>query len=832
MILCRVVASLLFAASATAMAQQQPTPPADGKQPQLRQHPAVAPNPARPTPPDPLKAPDTLEPAKALNANVLYQTLRARTADGASFKVHNLTLTRDAGELRLTDGTVTLYNEVNGRVTGAVFQGQGVLHVEPPSAMERRQLKLIMKTEVLDQPFTSAVLAFTDDTARELKAASAGDAPGTNAMGPAGEMQSLCRKDLHYDLEERLLADIILSKPGSFFMANLKGPLFSKRLIYLVDQHGAFGVAPEEIGLLTSSDGEYDITLGFGSAAQRASARAADNTTFGISQQTIDVQIEQNGKLTGKATARVTANEDGVQVLPLALFPTLRATGAWGTSGESLDFIQEDKERDPDFAIVLKKPLAKGEAIDITTAYSGKDAVFDLGNANFAVNGGARESWYPNVRGSFGNFAHYRITFHTPKDVQVVATGNRLRDATDGKVRVSEWQTSAPIPVAGFNLGGFRTDHSEHNPDLQVLSYANTDPSDRVTALSERILGGAMNTTGMLKRATSEGDAAIQIYTDFFGPLQYDHLALTQQSACTYGQSWPMLVYLPICYFWDSTIQHQLGVLDGDPTYWKVVTAHEVAHQWWGQTVGFGSYRDQWMSEGFADFSASLFLLETNKDMKPYRDFWALERKRLLEKNANGMRPVDVGPVVMGTRLSSSRAGGGVYQSLIYPKGAYILHMLEMMYWTPQYQEKPFKAAMHDFVNTYRNKAATTEDFKAVMEKNMPPWTDIQHNHKLDWFFDAYVYGTEIPSYTVTSSFEKKGDDTTAHFKLSQTGVSENFTMMVPLYIEYEDKNVVLLGHATMKGTHDLEQTVNLGKLSATPKRIVANYNYDILSAN
>jgi hypothetical protein len=516
----------------------------------------------------------------------------------------------------------------------------------------------------------------------------------------------------------------------------------------------------------------------------------------------------------------------------MELFPTLRATGVWGPKGEALDYIQEDKERDADFAVVLKKPLAKGETIQITTAYSGNDAVADLGAGNYAVNGGARESWYPNVRGSFGNFAHYRITFHTPKDVQVVATGDRLRDTVDGKVRVSEWQTIAPIPVAGFNLGGFKTDHSEHNPDLQVLSYANTDASDRVTELSGHILGGSMDTTGMLKRATSEGDAAIQIYTDFFGPLQYDHLALTQQSACTYGQSWPMLVYLPICYFWDSTIQHQLGLLDSDPTYWKVVTAHEVAHQWWGQTVGFSSYRDQWMSEGFADFSASLFLLETNKDMKPYRDFWALERKRLLEKNENGMRPVDVGPVVMGTRLSSSRAGGGVYQSLIYPKGAYILHMLEMMYWTPQYKEQPFKLAMHDFVNTYRNKAATTEDFKAVMEKDMPPWMDIQHNHKLDWFFDAYVYGTEIPSYTITSNFEKKGDDTIVHFKLSQTGVSENFTMMVPIYIEYEDKNAVVLGHATMKGTHDLEQTLNLGKLPATPKRIMANYNYDILSAN
>jgi hypothetical protein len=416
--------------------------------------------------------------------------------------------------------------------------------------------------------------------------------------------------------------------------------------------------------------------------------------------------------------------------------------------------------------------------------------------------------------------------------VEVVATGNRLRDETDGKGRVSEWQTMSPIAVAGFNLGLFRMDLSERSKDLQVRSYANTEVSDRVAAMSGRILGGSMSTTGMLKRATSEGDAAVQIYTDFYGPLEYDHLALTQQSACNYGQSWPMLVYLPVCYFWDSTIQHQLGVLDSDPSYWKVVTAHEVAHQWWGHTVGFDSYRDQWMSEGFADFSAALFLLETNKDMKPYRDFWAELRKRMLEKNEKGIRPVDVGPVVMGSRVSSSRSGGGVYQMLIYPKGAYILHMLEVLYWTPKYGEQPFKAAMHDFVNTYRDKAATTEDFKAAMEKNMPRWVDLEGNHRLDWFFNEYVYGTEIPSYTISSNVEKRGDETVVHFKVSQSGVSDEFLMLVPLYLDYGNDNVKLAGRAMIRGSHELEQTISLGKVQVPPKRMLVNYYYDILSAN
>lgn len=817
MVLRRVVPALVFALSFSALHSQD-----------LAKHaPDVA---AKQPPPAALVAPASLTGARQPNANAIYQTLRNRAPAGA-FQVKNVTIKRDAGELRFADGTITLYSEVNGMVTGAIFQGQGTLHIDPPSEMEKHQLKLVMKTEVLDQPFTTAVMAFTDDTAKELKAASAGEASAGSATGAWDEMKTLYRKELHYDLEERLLADVLTGKPGGFFMANVKGPMFSKRLLYFVDPIGAFGVSPEAVGLLTSADGGYDVALGFPSAAQRKGPFVS-TAPFSISQQTIDATIERNGKLTATATALVKAERDGVRVLPLELYPTLRASGVWNAKGEALDYIQEDKDQDPDFAVVLDKPLAKGETIQITTSYSGKEVIAEIGGLNYEVNAGARESWYPNVRGSFGNYSYYNLTFRTPKEVQVVGTGDRVSEDNSGKMRVSVWQTPQPFPVAGFNLGQFKADAPAAVGSLTIQSYANTNPSDWVSQVagSGEILGGTMDTTGMLKRATSEARAAVAIYTDYFGPLQYDRLAITQQSYLGFGQSWPMMVYLPISYFWDSTILHQLGMLESDPIYWKAVTAHEVAHQWWGQTVGFDSYRDQWMSEGFADFSASLFLMRTNKDMKPYYEFWAEEKRRLLEKNTNGVRPVDVGPVVMGARVSSSRAGGGVYQSLIYPKGAYILHMLQMAFWTTKYGDAPFKKAMQDFVVTYRNKAATTEDFKAVMEKNMPPWMDIDKNHKLDWFFDAYVYGTEVPNYAVTSSFEKQGDNTVAHFKVTQSGVSSNFRMMVPLYIEWDDKSTTLLGHATMVGNTDVEQAVPLGKLQKTPKRFVVNANYDLLA--
>jgi Peptidase family M1 domain len=782
-----------------------------------------------PAPPAALKVPEKLEPAHTANMNAYYQGLRGRTPNAGSFAVKNFTLKRDAGVFTFNDGTFYLFNDVAGITTGAVFLGEGSLHVEPPSAMERRQLKTVMKTEVLDQRFTSAVFEFTDETAAELRKNStgSGSAQGAGAaLGQVQEAQTLFRKDLRYDIEARLLADMVKPGGGGFFLADMKGPTFSKRLIYVVDPLGALAVAPEEVALLTSGDGGYDITLGFRLAG---TVQTAVNTAFLIPQQTIDVAIDKNGKMEGTAVSAVVGLKKGVQVLPLQMFPTLRVSGVWGPDGEALDFIQEDKERDADFAVVLRKPLVPGETFRITTKYAGKDALLSMGSGNYYLR--AREDWYPNVVGGLGNYAQYQMTFHTPKMVQVVATGNRVSEKEEGGTRTSVWQTLAPIAVAGFNVGEFKSDHGPDNAKVLVTSYANTELADNYSGLANIGLAvGTLSTTGMLKQATSEGAAAVQIYTDFFGPLPYDHVALTQQTACNYGQSWPMLVYLPVCYFWDDTQKHQLGLLDHDPTYWKVVTAHEVAHQWWGQTVGFNSYRDQWMSEGFADFSASLFLMETRKDMTEYRDFWALERKRLLEKNKNGMRPVDVGPVVMGTRVSSSRAGEDVYQDLIYPKGAYILHMLQMLFWTAQYKDEPFKVAMHDFLKSYQNKAATTEDFKAAMERDMPPWMDIEKNHKLDWFFNAYVYGTEIPKYTVTQEFTTTGDATSVHFKLTQSGVSDNFTMIVPLYIEFADKKVALLGRASMKGSKTIEQTVNLGKLHDAPKGMAVNYYYDLLS--
>ncbi|HXZ18980.1 MAG TPA: M1 family aminopeptidase, partial [Candidatus Acidoferrales bacterium] len=265
----------------------------------------------------------------------------------------------------------------------------------------------------------------------------------------------------------------------------------------------------------------------------------------------------------------------------------------------------------------------------------------------------------------------------------------------------------------------------------------------------------------------------------------------------------------------------------------KVVAPHEVAHQWWGHTVGWGSYRDQWMSEGFADFSASLFIQFVWQDRpQEYHKFWNEERDMIVEKNREGFRAIDVGPLTMGYRLNNSRAGFNVTRQLIYPKGAYVLHMLRMMMWDGQSADKNFKEMMHDFVKTYAGRSATTEDFKATVERHMTTAMNLDGNRKMDWFFNEYVYGTALPAYSFQADFAKDAKGAAVvHMKLAQSGVDPPFKMPVPIYLELADGKMAFFGRAKITGNSTWEQTVPLAGVKDTPKRALINQNNDVLCA-
>ncbi len=761
------------------------------------------------------------------NSNATYQQLRSLLPAGDALPVSHFELRRDAGVLTFESGSFVFYGEVNGKITGAVFRGTGHFHLAPPTPEERHNLHILAHTDEFNEDFDQAVLRFTDSTAAEIHKAATGKQAGEGSFTQAATgLRDFQEHKLQENIDLRLLEDVLSPAQGGYFLAAIHGKK-NPHLFFTVDPYGDRAVSPDQVSLLNYSDWGETYLAAF--PLSDAAARKQAQGSYRIDHENLDTTIEKSGFLTGQATVHLIALEDGLAAAQLALFPTLRVSKVETDKGEVMDYVQESKDLDADFGVILPHPLKKGESVDIRIAYAGKDVVKNEGNSNYYPM--ARESWYPNSSRGLGDYATYSMVFRVPRGLQLIATGTKATETNDGKTTTSEWKTDVPLAVVGFNLGKFTMKEvvipGKLGDNLTVDAYANTTPPDEFAHLSDASLG-SFNAPGMLPQELSEGQVAAQIYTNYFGPLPFAHVALTQQFACNYGQSWPMLVYLPICGFLDSTQQHFMGLRPED-MYWKVVTAHEVAHQWWGQTVGFRSYRDQWMSEGFADASSTIFLQATRNKPDDFREFWKEQRKLITEKNAQGFRPIDVGPVTMGFRLATDKTGWDIYQNLVYPKGAYILQMIRMMMWQRKDGDAEFITMMRDFASTYRLRAATTEDFKAMVEKHMTPQMDIEGNHTMDWFFLEYVYGTDLPVYHFESQATPTDTGVTLHFKLTQSGVPESFKNLVPIYLEFADGKVTRLGEVKVSGNKTIEQTVPLAKSPSPIKKVWINYYYDVL---
>ena len=778
-------------------------------------------------------------PAPGPNSDPTYQTLRNLGLGTESVSVNNLEFKRDAGTFHLRSGSICFVAPVNGKVTGAVFSGDGNFILDPPEG-ERPMLKLLTKEDEFSENFSQMVLRFTDDSYDELKKGGSAGGAGCDA-GPLKDSQHTTRHKLKTNLESRILEDLLSSQPGGLFVAFIHGKKYNGQELYSIDPHES----GDQVTLATYDENKLGEWASFRMAGDHRPGSVG--RPIAIQHQQLDTTLEKSANLIGKANTEFVAHLNGMRVVPFDLFPSLRVRSVKTADGQPLPFIQEDKNDDADFSVILPKELQRGEHYTITTEYEGKGAVTNEGGGNyFPV---ARSDWYPNApQSGLGEYSNYDMTFRIPKGMQIAATGIRVSDSNEGNQNITVWKSEAAQTVAGFSFGRFKVEQAKlDKPVYAIESYANQEPPDWVNALQQAASGdalptmgshvseatlGTMSTTGLNKKSLAEGQLAVQLYTEYFGPSLFQHLQLTQQTACNFGQSWPELVWIPICYYFDTTVRHQLGMDQGDRGYWKVVTPHEVAHQWWGHTVGFSSYRDQWMSEGFADMSASLYLSFIEKNPKKFITFWNDERDLLTERDANGFRAIDVGPLTMGYRTSNSRTGFNTYRRLIYPKGAYVLHMLRMMMHDRQTGDQAFKAMMQDFVKTYSGKSATTEDFKAMVEKHMTRDMDVDGNHTMDWFFNEYVYGTQLPTYKIESSFDPGPDgDIVMSFKVTQSNVNEKFAMLVPLYLELADGGIVSMGRARITGNSSLEQKVPLRGVKVRPRRVMVNYYDDVLAS-
>jgi len=117
-----------------------------------------------------------------------------------------------------------------------------------------------------------------------------------------------------------------------------------------------------------------------------------------------------------------------------------------------------------------------------------------------------------------------------------------------------------------------------------------------------------------------------------------------------------------------------------------------------------------------------------------------------------------------------------------------------------------------------------------MVEKHMTQGMDLGGNRKMDWFFDEYVYGTQLPVYHFEGQVDANSDAVKLHFKLVQSGVTDSFRMLVPIYLELADGRTIRLGEVAILGNSTAEQTVQMSKPPVAIRRVVIDDMHDVLA--
>jgi len=537
---------------------------------------------------------------------------------------------------------------------------------------------------------------------------------------------------------------------------------------------------------------------------------------------TMETTVLPDNSLDATAAVHVRAEHSGERLLTFQLSRALHAESVTDERGNPLAYfqnegmnLQERSVRGNDYLhVVLPQPAQQAQEFTIHFHYRG-NVIEDAGNGVIFV--GARESWYPHF-GDQADFASYDLTMRWPRRLKLVATGAKIDEQIAGDFRVGHWRSDKPLSIAGFNLGEYASNSITTESRIidvyanrqleQALSNRLGSPSpDPLPSIDTplRLPGGrsreAMpppppSPADALKQLAKDIDSSIRFYEHFSGPFPFHTLSVSQIPG-TFGQGWPGLLYISTYSFLSSEAQNRAGLsASRQEAFTDIVPYHEVAHQWWGNVVGWSNYRDQWIDEAIANYLALLFADSRKPSAHELRVWLERYRKQLEEKVPGSDRPAgEIGALPLGNRLNSSKSPFG-FEEVIYSKGSWVIHMLREMLRQPGAKDPDarFVALLRTISTKYAYRAFSTDDLQHEVEAAMTPAMDLEGGRSMEWFFEQWVRGTGIPHYRVEFSTSHTDKGEVVHGKLFQTGVPRSFITSVPIYANNASGHNVFLG--------------------------------------
>jgi aminopeptidase N len=225
----------------------------------------------------------------------------------------------------------------------------------------------------------------------------------------------------------------------------------------------------------------------------------------------------------------------------------------------------------------------------------------------------------------------------------------------------------------------------------------------------------------------AEGSMPVEfyVYPDSDTPQNRAQWRLSVDMLATFGDLYGLYPFIDEKYSiyqfpWGGGMEHQTAT--GQGGFWEDLTAHELAHQWWGDMVTCATWSDIWLNEGFATYSEALWFEFESGVSDPYALRLAMSRRRPSQ--------VD-GTVYVHDPSNVARIFSSNYS---YRKGAWAVHMLRGVI-----GDDSFFSLLGSYRERYQYRTAATDDFRKVAEE---VW-----GGDLRWFFDQWVYGGGAPAY-------------------------------------------------------------------------------------